>query len=793
MSEEMVPLTGGGPATDYNAPFQVTIDAGAATSGMINFSINALARISHAGIDHFAFGVCVLVGNTITCTAAGLERFYTALSTAPVHAGFQKVLWFGFGHRTPIQILTSTESGCRFAALSACLAEVYSVNMAGDIMLEFTRKALGQPLDSQQNALPSRLQMTLLVEKCAGIFSASNFPLWAEQYMSFDREAVVGQHAWRHGSNRTRRTRGVASAADVANALNAIMDIRTGSTRHLTFIGVADAALIAAIGAWLLELRVILYTSERQQDEDVWFRNFADTEEPHLTVIYSRQPGGGSALIQRDRTIQISDMTTLFKTHSELKPSHDYVVSGRVSWEEALERTFGETMSVLLSLRKQSFASALGSAARIFSALNGGDPDVPRDWLRAGTMYFPASHGADFVHFAGRRFPELADSDLRRESLQSANAETYKEACAAFEQSLSDLASWCRCKPCCQILRDTKQGRESQERAVSQRCLVSLTVTIIRLIRGLSGINPTESLYPTRKGLEYIDRLQQIRVARVAGSLDAQDVSLVNIIVEHGIRDLIWTEASPLRFAEYLFRGSQFAGEDEEPGVSASSRDGICFYLDILRNPLAEDPTALCWVNVIPGHIQFEGRLYNRVSEKTTDLYNKGALQKRPADCVPSKVFRILERCAGGNVMLNVTDKTGSDRQPTLEVFFEVLQNAEREATVGPWRVVHNISRGFGLINCRNDGCEESKKIMGDIAKAVHDKPVQTITISKSKVSLFRNDPVTQLVVTSNCWEPLFQREECLACSVSAGCKQEWKEFAVLCRLQSIRPHMTIS
>jgi hypothetical protein len=219
--------------------------------------------------------------------------------------------------------------------------------------------------------------------------------------------------------------------------------------------------------------------------------------------------------------------------------------------------------------------------------------------------------------------------------------------------------------------------------------LVSLTVTIIRLVRGLSGINPTEGLCPTRKGLEYIDRLQQIRVARVAGSLGAQDASLANIIVEHGIRDLIWTEATPLRFAEYIFRGSQFAGEDEEPGVSASSRDGICFYLDILRNPLAEDPTALCWVNVIPGHIQFEGRLYNRVSEKTTDLYDKGALQKRPADCVPSKVFRILERCAGGDVMLNVTDRTGSDRQPTLEVFFEVLQNAEREATVSPWKVVH--------------------------------------------------------------------------------------------------------
>ncbi|KAJ0421239.1 hypothetical protein BJY00DRAFT_300915 [Aspergillus carlsbadensis] len=764
MSDEMVPLTGGGSTADYNAPFQVTIDAGAATSGMINFSVNALARISHAGIDHFAFGVCVLVGNTVACTTAGLERFYTALSAAPVHAGFQRVLWFGFGHRTPIQILTATESGCRFAALSACLAEVYSVNMAGSIMLEFTRKAIGHRISDpqQQNALPSRLQMTLLVEKCAGIFSASSFPLWAEQYMSFDREAVIGQHAWRHGSNRTRQMRGVASAADIANALHAIMDIRNGSTRHLTFIGVADAALIAAIGAWLLDLKVILYTSERQQDGDIWFRNFADGEDPHLT---------------RDRTIQISDMTALFKSHSDLKPSHDYVVGGRVPWEDALSRTFGDTITVLLSSRKQSFASALGSAARIFSALDEADPD-----------------GAEFVHFAGSRFPELADSDLRRDALRSAAAETYQDACAAFEKSLADLASWCRCKPCCQIQPDSKPGPESQDRPVSQRCLVSLTVTIIRLVRGLSGINPTDGLCPTRKGLEYIDRLQQIRVARVAGSLDAKDASLVNIIVEHGIRDLLWTEASPLRFAEYLFRGNQFAGEDnDEPGVSASSRDGICFYLDILRDPLPGDPTALCCVNVIPGHIQFEGRLYYRVGERATDLYNKGALQKRPSDCVPSKVFRILECCAGGDVKLNVTDKTGSDRQPTLEVFFEVLQGAEREATVGPWRVVHNISRGLGVIRCGNYGCEESKKTAGGIANLIQDRPVQTITVGKSKVSLFYDDLVSRLVVTSNCWEPLIQREESLDCCVMAGCKQEWKEFAVLWRAQTSHPRIMIS
>ncbi|KAL2815412.1 hypothetical protein BDW59DRAFT_166818 [Aspergillus cavernicola] len=716
MSNEMVPLIEQGSAPGYNVPFQVTIDAGAATSGMINFSVNALARISHAGIDHFAFGLCVLVGNTISCSAVGLERFYTAIKTAPVHAGFQKVLWFGFGHKSPLQILTGTDSGSKFAALSACLAEVYSANMAGSIMLEFTRKAMGQVSESQQTALPSQLQMTLLVEKCAGIFSASSFPLWAEQYMAFDREALVGQHAWRHGANRTRHTRGVASASDIANALHAIMDLRRGPTRHLTFIGVADSALVAAIGTWLLDLNVILYTSEQQRDEDVWFQNFADHEEPHLTVIYSRQ-AGGSALVQRDHTIQMPNATALFKSHAELQPSHDYV-----------------NMNMLLS-RKPSFGSALGSAARIFSALKHADPDVPLMWLRACTTYFPASHGVDFVHFAQSRFPELAS-----------------DACLAFQHSLSNLAGFCSCKTCCPTQRPGDNTISRQGHSSPWRCLVALTVAVIRLIRGLSGINPIDGLYPSRKGMEC---LQAPADASGAG---------------HGISGSA-RNASPLRFAEYVFRGEPFADEPEKPGTSAISRDGICFYLDILKNPLSEDPMALCWVNVLPGHIQFEGRLYNRVGEKTTDLSNKGLLQKRPSVCVPPKVFSILERCAGGTVMLNVTDSATRDRRPTLEVFFGILQNDKHHDVVGPWRVVHNISRSLGLIKCRNDGCVESEMVRDDLAKAIQDTAAQaqTIKIGNSKVSLFEDNPVSRLLVTYNCWEPLIQREECLACSVGAG------------------------
>jgi hypothetical protein len=765
--------------SDTSVPFQVTIDAGAASSGLINFSVNALARISHAGLDHFAYGVCILVGHAVSYSQVGMERFYQALERAPVHAGFQKLLWFGFGHKSPIQILLETEPGCRFTALSACLAEVYSTSMAGQIMLAFSRKVLEKVPEEQRIKLPSQVQMTLLVEKCAGIFSATSFPLWAEQYMAFDQESVVGQHAWRHGSNKTRRTRGVASATDIANALYAIMGLRSGSTRHLTFIGVADAALVAAIANWLLDLKVILYTSSRQQENDVWFRNFSDDEEPHLTVIYSRNPQK-SCLIQQDRTIQLLDATSLFRSHAELKPSHDYAVSGRVSWAEALYRTFGEQSHLLLSMHSP-FGSAMGSAARIFYALEKADNNVPREWLHRNTAYFSASYGHDFINFSQVRFPELNETGLRNAMFSAfSTVLSYRDACNMFQESIDILAHNCNCKIC---LPTPPLG--TTPRSVSF-CLVALTITIIRLVRGLSGIIPTEGLCPSRKGLEYIYRLQQMRVSRVIGR--AGGTSIVNAIIEYSISDLQWTEASHLRFAEYVFQGRPFADEPEEAGVSATASNGLCFYLDILRDIAAEDAMAMCRINVIPGHIQFEDRLYSRVGEKATVRSRKGAYNKRPQVCIPEKVLKAVESCMGGTVMLNVTESMTHDRQPALELYFEIFKEGRATARVGPCKIVQNIPRGIGVIQCQKDGCDASDEERKLLERSVEGEPLfRAISTDNNKVCLFRDDFVTRLLVLFYCWEPLIQRDECLACCVRYGRQIAQDSFAILCKARGRR------
>jgi len=160
----------GGAISRTGGILQITIDGGATASGMMNFSVNVLARLSKAGIDALTFGVTVLVGSHINWSPNGSKRFYDALSKAPVHKGFNSILWFGFGHKCPIQILGETDAGSKFTAICACLTEVYSTSMAAQIMLAFSKIVLAK-ISEPRPPLPSLLQIHLLAEKCAGIFS----------------------------------------------------------------------------------------------------------------------------------------------------------------------------------------------------------------------------------------------------------------------------------------------------------------------------------------------------------------------------------------------------------------------------------------------------------------------------------------------------------------------------------------------------------------------------------------------------------------------------------------------
>ncbi|KAL3457760.1 hypothetical protein BJX64DRAFT_302391 [Aspergillus heterothallicus] len=792
------PLTSSGGALN-GVPFQLTVDGGAAASGMINFSVNMLARFSQSGIDTFTYTFSMIVGLYIPCGPVGLQRFSDAIEKAPIHSGFDKALWFGFGHKTPIWILLERETGRKFAALSACLAEIYSTNMAAKIMLALTTRIIEENTADGHERMqqPSLVQMSMLVEKCAGIFATSLFPLWAEKFMSLDGETIVGLAAWPHSrrsNGRARVSRGIADVKDISDALYAVMELGQGVTRRVTLVGVADAAAVAAIAAWLLDLRVLLYRTEDEAATDrVWYQNCESEEDAQLVVVHSRR-FSPSAVVQRDRTVYLPDATVLFRTGGQLKPSHDHVVSGRVLWEEALQRTFREEFSALMSHPKL-LGNAIGSAARVFTGLVEADPAVPPDYLRHCTAYFIGSHGEDF----------LCGAELESAMLGAATTGTYRAACDLFDRTAEELQQICNCSTCTrdQAPGEPQPSREERRdaRMAGPRCMVVMTTAIIRLVRALSGIDFVEELHPSRKGLEYIHRLQTRRVLQCKAwrkAKSGQTISWVNSIIEYAIPDFKDAESSLLRFAQYIFRPDHFTDEYEDHGATAVSTGGLCFYYDILRDPHQDDPINLCRVNVIPGYIQKDDRVFQAItSEATTQLFSfSGRDAKtitRPGTAVPPKAISAAQKSYGGKLQTIATELLTRDFHPSLDVGFQVVDvSGTPTVIVAPAQVVQNVFRSTGFAYCaRHQGTSDGEACSGpthlkqELDAALQQlqsssDPVTTVKTGKSEIVVFKPDRIVRLVVAAQCWEPILQRGECLLCCLSRGCESQWSDFAVV-------------
>ncbi|KAJ5713685.1 uncharacterized protein N7483_010866 [Penicillium malachiteum] len=390
MSNAVDSTAGGGSGS---GPVQLQVEITGIANSIFRLGIDTLMRVFDARIDAGTFCIASKVCEAIECTEKGLKRSNDAVTNAPVLESFQKLIWFGFGIKSPIQILRATDDGSRFAALSAChLAEAYSRDAPGRIMHSFLRKLVS---DLRSDIpMPSPKQVSIMVSKCDGVFALGEFPVKAEKMMSFDGEAIVGQHTWPHDKSTTRITRGIASPEDVAGALHKIVKLKRGEYSHLTFIGVADAALVAAIGRWLMELKVVLYSSERDDEDNYFYRNYTN-DEPQLTVIHSRGHGNGT-LVNTETTMRIPDTTTFFRTHSESNPDNNNAIGGRLEWKNALTKIFRGKFTSLHHM-PQDFGKALGSAARIFQAFAEADPAIKDPALfRECQYYFPAGYGEDY-------------------------------------------------------------------------------------------------------------------------------------------------------------------------------------------------------------------------------------------------------------------------------------------------------------------------------------------------------------------------------------------------------------
>jgi hypothetical protein len=734
---------------------QGTVDWTSLTKNTVSASIDVLSRISAAGIDPYTIVVSRAVGGRLVWSSLGRKRFDQAVQSCQAKAAYLQVLWFGFGVKHIVNILTSTEQGATCAALCACLAECYSVSYASEIMIEMT-KASGLPFD----AAPSLQQWRALVDSCAGLLANSTFGIRAEHFMRLDGETRVANHA--SGCSWFRQTRGVAAREAIAEALIGLASLSRRVLQQMTISGQADAGFIAAIADWLLDIDIEI---RRGSDGSILFTNCATGTDPQLLVLYEKGEGTG-ALQCIGKTYRLFDASEIIKT--EDGPKSTLVLSGRVPWAQAFEVAFGEDFRKLIKMG-QSFGRAIGCAGRIFEGLVRAEDSVPSTWLERCCNYFQDSHGKAYVGFTCAKFPELAH--LQDIMMVGASTPSFETARADFEAQLSSLALGCGCQRC------ISGGDTSTE--LNEYCIVIIAQTIIKLISALSGI--LTELNPSRAGLELLYDLQLALIHKQPRA----DPSFARLIIES---DPACAQDPPLlEIAETIFGGKRYTGKSSGQGMnSAISENGICYYLDVLREPTT-GAANIGRVHVIPGRIEYFGRPYHLLADGGSQLprmYEAPTLERSPI--YPDPTAEVLEKirsCSGGRLELLVKEHITANLSTKLLVEYAVSVNNAIQCSFKPAKAAYWLSRKEGLVVCGRSCKGSADSILQDFRDdhlSTSGDKSRRMTIGSNDVLMVHGGVVESYIVACDLNGFLVQRDECIACCARYRIADGSKYFAII-------------
>ena len=678
---------------------QGTVDWTRLAFASVSSSISILSRVSLANVDPYTIFASQVVAGDLAWSEEGRERFDAALRSSQGIPGYHKALWFGFGVKHIIDVLTSTEQGARCAALCACLSECYTVSYASGVMAEMV-KASKFPLDTT----PSLQQWRALVDSCAGILAASPFGIRAEFFMHFDGEPYV---ATDHGPPYGRRSRGVASRDAIAEALLGLIQLSQGKLQQMTIIGRADVGFIVAIAEWLIGLEVIITDGNTGE---TMFTNCTGQQEPRLIAVYERSETK-NALYCRGKTYRLPDASSLIMNSRESQEAA--ILSGRVPWQKALELVFGSDFRRLMRIA-HSCARAIGSAAAAFSFLVQSDSDIPFKWRQDCQIRFPESYGSAYVHFAQTLFPEL---ETLNDGMRSAvHLPTFGAAKREYEIQIASIAMACNCSRCCPLPQSTHDLR----RGSGAYCLIALLETIIIIVRSLSGI--MSDISPMRAGLE---AMYDMHVRKLIPFEQPSDLSPIQRIIENGISEVI--DDPLLNIAETIYGGRRhLAYRHPSHFISAIAENGLCYFLDILREP-GRAAATVGRVNVIAGRIEHLGRPYHKIQDGGHPDPAFAGKRDHGIPCIFPEDLKTIGRCTNSTVDLLVQETLSADHIPYLSAEYGVNVDNSIIGTFGPGRTVQSLSRNEGLVACSRDGaCNHgflelrSDSINGLIQRAKH-------------------------------------------------------------------------
>lgn len=552
-------------------------------------SAAVLQRFSSAGVQPVTYAAGIALASSFRLNQLGRQRMDETLSRLEAVAGFDRVLWFGFGYRGLVKVMAETQQGVGCVALIACLVDSHTEHMTAWIL-----EALWKIQKFPEQYEPSHTQFVALVRCCAGVVARTEFARVVD--------IMSGHMLHRFREQNKERSQQASTPEATAKALQGIFRVSQGTIEKITLLGGPECAFLAAFAYWLLDLSVNV-----EDDESKVI--FTSVEDPNLAQITIRYI---SLREVSSTTLQTTSTTFILGSFEEMlirSPAReDLTLLFRTRWEACLSRAFGSRFHELL---QQSFVIGhyLGASARIMSSYAKGE-DVRRAdgsviWLNQEYQnHVPGSFGYGFVESVGSIFPELQDTkELREHMLHALDLKTI-DAEQMLHQSSLTLKDLCRCEHC----GDGTTG--------DRYCFVAMAICIRHLVCTLSCAEWDADLLPSVTG-----------IGELYSSIGIEIEHLMNLeenIEDQGTYGLCCSKPPMVRHMADTLDDTIliFNGDWRAPGLSnnsrtqtkrvASSRGGICGFIQSLKS-ISASADVIRKIYVVAGTIESGDRTYEMV------------------------------------------------------------------------------------------------------------------------------------------------------------------------------------
>jgi hypothetical protein len=598
MSSQALQIGGGSANPGFVQQGQV--DWVAFANSTISASISVMQRFSAAGVQPVTVAGGLALGSRFELGHKGAQKMDVALKDLSGVFGYDKLLYYGFGYRSFVNILTETKVGVNLVALCACLVDMHGVHITADVLA-----ALWKLEAFPEQFEPAISQFNALATACAGVVAATTFGQIGDIMLGDLRKLIPGK------SIITGLPMGsISNADDIAKALHGLFQISRNTLEYIEVVGGANCSFIGAFAHWLLDLTVHV---EDDAGTPI-HQNTLDREKAQVRIRYC-------SLDRPSTELHIASTTYVLGNHYEMlihTPWEDELsLLVRTSWDGCLERVYWSSIRRLKSLSR-ILGEFLGSAARIFAALARGEADVG-DFSREDFAEFvDGTYGHGFVKSVEKIFPELGRlNDLGSVMLEASNT-PFRQALSNLQMAIDSLMRLCECGICKSLT--SRRHTDTRDALEDTNCILVTTMTITSLVRLVAGLERNDKISPTIAGLQQFYRqcLGRLELSwRTNGSPPAVQDALGLLVNRNDLSRTPHHSLTPaylMADVQCLFTGCRPTEDEIQRNNyrTAFSYNGVCCYLEALRG-LSSNAAVLRRIHVRPGRIQRGDREYTTV------------------------------------------------------------------------------------------------------------------------------------------------------------------------------------